>query len=261
MSNLLWTREQVLIALNLYCQMPFGQFHSKNPIIIEFAHLLGRTPNALAMKLANLASLDPRITHSGRKGLANISHLDKQIWLEYQANPEAVGYASQQAVDELVLDKQALATFTSQSESFEIPKDFSAEDKESLVKIRVKQAFFRKAVLGIYASRCCMTGLTEPRLLIASHIIPWSKAPEHRLNPGNGLCLSALHDKAYDQGLLTVTPEGFIKVSPQLKVQKNNNFLQDSLVKLDHQAITLPINFKPNPEFLDYHYQHIFKRE
>ncbi len=52
-----WSREQLLIAFNLYCQMPFGKMHSKNPDIIRFADLIGRTPSALAMKLTNIASL------------------------------------------------------------------------------------------------------------------------------------------------------------------------------------------------------------
>jgi putative restriction endonuclease len=53
-----WTREHELIALNLYGKLPFGQFDKGNPVIIEVASRMGRTPSSLAMKLSNLASLD-----------------------------------------------------------------------------------------------------------------------------------------------------------------------------------------------------------
>ena len=64
-----WTRQQLLVAFNLYYQMPFGKLHSRNPEIIKYADLIERTPSALAMKLTNIASLDPEITSTGRKGL------------------------------------------------------------------------------------------------------------------------------------------------------------------------------------------------
>ena len=54
-----WTREHLLIALNLYCKLPFGKLHKGNPIIVETALKMGRTPSSLAIKLCNLAHLDP----------------------------------------------------------------------------------------------------------------------------------------------------------------------------------------------------------
>ncbi len=54
-----WTREHFLIALNVYCKLPFGKLHRSNPIMADTAARMGRTPNSLAMKLSNFASLDP----------------------------------------------------------------------------------------------------------------------------------------------------------------------------------------------------------
>ena len=65
-----WSSEQLNLAFHFYCQTPFGKLHSRNPQIIELAELIGRTPNALAMKLVNFASLDPSITSTGRAGAA-----------------------------------------------------------------------------------------------------------------------------------------------------------------------------------------------
>jgi len=52
-----WTRQQLLVAFKLYCQMPFGKMHSRNPEIIKYADFIGRTPSALAMKLTNTSNM------------------------------------------------------------------------------------------------------------------------------------------------------------------------------------------------------------
>lgn len=102
----------------------------------------------------------------------------------------------------------------SEIEVIDLPK--IGKERESIVKVRVNQSFFRKAVLAAYDYKCCITGLEIPELLIASHIIPWSKDGADRVNPRNGLCLNVIHDKAFDRGLITVTPEFAVKVSESL---------------------------------------------
>jgi hypothetical protein len=248
----------VLVALNLYCQLPFGKLHQHNPLIIATAALLGRTPSALAMKLTNLASLDPHITSSGRVGLPGASALDRQVWGQFQAQPEAIAYESQTLVDALAQDHAALAPLSSQSEADAVLPSYYAANTSATVQVRVKQAFFRKAVLSSYEHRCCMTGLADARLLVASHIVPWSKDEQQRLNPANGLCLSALHDKAFDRGLLTVTPDYQIKVSPQLKATPASPLAHDYLLALDGRNITLPHKFAPLQAFLEFHSKAVF---
>ena len=75
-----WTEEEVLEALKLYRELSFGQMDKANPQVIDLAARIGRTPSAVAMKLCNLASLDPQITASGRTGLPNASALDRKVW-------------------------------------------------------------------------------------------------------------------------------------------------------------------------------------
>ncbi|WP_374354214.1 HNH endonuclease [Chitinimonas sp.] len=252
-----WTREQILVAINLYCQLPFGRLHKGNPIIIKTAKLLGRTPDALAMKLTNLASLDPAITDSGRKGLSGSSSLDKAIWAEFIENPEIIGYESQLLVDALARQDSAVEALSSDTEPESLLPSFYAENTVAKTQIRVKQSFFRKSVLSSYEGRCCMTGLADSRLLVASHIVPWSKDEHNRLNPANGLCLSALHDKAYDRGLITVTPDFEIKVSSQLSSQ-TSEMAQRYLHGLAGSKIELPKKFVPDRDFLAYHAETIF---
>lgn len=70
--------------------------------------------------------------------------------------------------------------------------------RSAWVQVRINQARFRKSVLTSYNATCCISGLQHEKLVIASHIVPWRMDSKNRLNPQNGLCLSALHDKAYD---------------------------------------------------------------
>jgi len=99
-------------------------------------------------------------------------------------------------------------------------EDFTGEIKRVITEQRIRQNFFRRAVLSSYRERCCMSGLSDSRLLIASHIVPWSHDKENRLNPRNGLCLSALHDKAFDRGLIALDDDFRVMLSQEL--ERNN---------------------------------------
>lgn len=201
-----WTRDQLIVAYGLYCQMPFGKIHSKNSIIINVAKKIDRTPSALAMKMLNFSSLDPAIVESGRSGLGNASVLDREIWSEFHKNWEQAVTNAQMILEQD--EPQA-------SETDEV--DYFSDDTERMVLARRNQSFFRSSVLASYRSRCCISGLSHPKLLVASHIVPWRSNKQNRLNPKNGLCLSALHDRAFDLGLISVSPAYKIQVSKNLK--------------------------------------------
>lgn len=251
-----WTRQQLLVAFNLYCQLSFGQLDSRTPIIIRYAALIGRTPSALAMKLSNIASLDPAITSTGRKGLAGASSADKAMWFEMQSNWESFAIEAEKAVEEL----GASAGIEPDSSDLIFMGeniDYTGSNKTILTTTRVGQNFFRRAVLSAYQYRCCITGLTVPKLLVASHIIPWRIDEANRLNPKNGLCLSMLHDKAFDVGIISISENMTVMVSRK-QVFKVDQFFDSSLLAYDGKPIALPEKFSPHDEFLAYHRQHIF---
>lgn len=247
-----WTEDQLKLALALYCQLPFGKMHSRNQDIIRLAEKIGRTPSAVAMKLVNLASLDPEIVNSGRSGLGNASAMDRKVWEKFQNNWD-VEISS-------AADKLGTVTDTKEEiieEELPLPVDTTRRVE---VEVRKKQYIFRRMVLSSYSSICCMSGLSEPRLLVASHIVPWKDDVENRLNPRNGLCLSMLHDKAFDLGLLTVDSDYRVAVSPELSKLNNDKFIQETLVACHGKLITLPEKFHPSKEFLDWHRQVRFLR-
>lgn len=245
-----WTEDELRLALALYCQLPFGKMHSRNKDIVKLSEKIGRTPSAVAMKLVNFASLDPEIVNSGRTGLGNASAMDRQVWEKFQKNWDS---EISRAVDDL----GAIAEATSPIIEEEIPLPVDTTRKTE-VEVRKKQYIFRRMVLSSYAGVCCISGLSEPRLLVASHIVPWKDDTENRLNPKNGLCLSVLHDKAYDRGLLTVLPDFTIAVSPELKRLRNDSFIQEALVTCHGNKIHLPEKFHPDPMLLDWHSRNVF---
>jgi putative restriction endonuclease len=165
----LWTRDELILAINLYCKLPFGKMHGRNTEIIKLASLIGRTPSSVALKLGNFASFDSTLKARGIKGASNDSKLDKQIWNEFYNNWSEALYESEKLL--------------SKFENFSIEKslNINIEDlpqgltKERLVKTRINQNIFRIIVLATYNNKCCISGITNSELLVASHIIPWSK--------------------------------------------------------------------------------------
>ena len=96
----------------------------------------------------------------------------------------------------------------------------SETERLELVKSRIGQGLFRTRVLSRYSNHCLITGIDNPRLLVASHIKPWASATnEERLNPNNGLCLSPTYDRLFDIGLITFKDSGEIIVSSHLSRQ------------------------------------------
>lgn len=249
-----WTPEQVKLAFHLYCQLPYGRLHRHTPEVIALANLLGRSANSVAMKLCNLASLDPTIVASGRKGLTGASKLDRAIWEEFHADWEGLVLESSRIRAEL--EQASVGATEADPAPEERIDDFTGETRSQIVQQRVKQSFFRRAVLSSYRNRCCITGLSEPRLLIASHIVPWSQDKANRLNPSNGLCLSALYDRAFDQGLITFDEEWRVVLSAQLK--RTEPAMQHFFHPIEGQKIIMPERFHPAPQLMQQHRERVF---
>lgn len=254
MATSRWIKEQVKLAFHLYCQLPYGRIHGRNPEIIALAKVIGRTPDAVAMKMLNIASIDPAITSTGRVGLGNASALDREVWDEFHSDWERLAVECQLLRQQL--DKNSTDTLESESNEL-VPEDFTGETRQIITEQRIKQNFFRRAVLSSYRGRCCMSGLSEPKLLIASHIVPWSKDKPNRLNPRNGLCLSAIHDRAFDKGFITLTDDFKIVVSEELK-RRDDAFVKEVLLPLDGKQIELPERFAPQPAFIAWHRNELF---
>jgi putative restriction endonuclease len=244
-----WTTEDHIIAFNIYCQIPFGQIDEGTPEVQELARLVGRSVGAASRKLANFARLDPALKKRGIKGLSHGAKGEEEVWNEFATNPEGLALESERLV--------AKRLVKSVEETAEIEIDDLPEpgiEREAIVRLRVKQNFFRRRVISAYRFRCCVTGLTNPKLLVASHIVPWSEDAANRLNPKNGLSLNPLHDRAFDRHLMWIDSEFVVRMSPKL-AESNNEAKQtvDWLMSFDGKPLLLPKSFKPDPDLLAKH--------
>lgn len=244
-----WTREEHIIAFQLYSRIPFGSIHMGNPLVNELAALLGRKVGSASLKLANFARLDPVHIARGVTGMTSGSKGEAEVWQEFEDRPEALAYESAQILaNHLGCTVEKLVDV---SES-ELPPP--GTEREALVKLRVNQSFFRQRVLSAYDHRCCVTGLTNPNLLVASHIIPWAENATHRLDPRNGLCLNALHDRAFDRHLMWVESDLVVRLSPSLRQATDaSKATVDWLFSFDGQQLLLPKHFQPDASFLAKH--------
>lgn len=126
-------------------------------------------------------------------------------------------------------------------------------DTEVRAKRRVGQDIFRAMLLKIYDSKCCLTGLEIPEVLRASHIIPWAERVNTRLNPENGLCLSATYDAAFDKYFISFDEDYRLILSPILKEEYTSTAFKEYFLNFEGKAIHLPPIYKPSQEYLAMH--------
>lgn len=249
-----WTREQTIVALSVYCKIPFNKATNNNPEIQKAAKIIGRSPVALKMKVGNFGSYDPELKAKGIVGLSNSSKLDKEIWDEYSNDWEKLAYDSSQ-----IIAKYANQTIEQTIDAEDV--DFSeGYVKERVVKQRINQSFFRDAVLSSYNGRCCITNLSCADLLEACHIVDWSKDIRNRLNPSNGICLNTLFHKAYDKNYIGISPNYEVFVSEKLfDNEENSEFVKTFFFQYHKTKMHLPDRFLPNRDLLDIHFQNFIK--
>lgn len=251
----LWTREELILAFNLYLKLPFGKMHKNTPEVIVLAHLIGRTPSSIAMRLGNFASVDPYHKGRGVGGLKGGMNQVKPIWDEFFNNQEELIFLS-----EKIMAQKENTTVEKKYKDLLFDIDLKGENVVRTVKTRVNQYVFREMVIANYDTRCAITNIDIPQLLFASHIIPWSVNEKERLNPENGICLSPLYDKAFDKGLIGINTNYQIVLSSKLKQKKETDFYYKHFAPIEKQKIMEPLNYCPRKEFLQYHLDEIFDK-
>lgn len=244
-----WTREEEIIVFNLYCNIPFKNSSKNHPDVIRVAKLIDRTPSAVNMKIGNFGSFDDNLKKQGIVGLQNASKLDKEIFYEFNDNWDKLSYES----EKLIAKYEGSNLF----EKYQIPRGAEVEVK---VKQRINQTFFRNSVLTSYQKSCFITGLSNEEMLIASHIKPWKVSNSvEKTNPRNGLCLNALHDKAFDRGFITISKDYKIIVSNAIKDVCDGNTVENFFKIFDGKLIMLPEKFLPEKIFIQYHNDCIYE--
>ena len=150
---------------------------------------------------------------------------------------------------------EALIDTTSQTD-LEAHLNLTAKEgktKLAAVKVRVNQDIFRKMVLANYGGKCCVTGLMVPEVLRASHISPWAEDEANRLNPENGLCLSATYDAAFDRHLISFDEDYRLVVSKAIKDHYTDAAAKGYFLNREGQKMSLPAKFLPSQALLEKH--------
>ena len=244
MERRLWTRHELLHVLKLYCLTPFGRIHSRNPDIRKMASQVDRTPSAVALKMTNFASLDPSLKQGG---MPNSSRLDREVWKDFFAEMR-----SSLAAVELQSGRQIAEESKEYLQRIELfPEGL---DILRTTKTRRNQDFFRDLVLASYEGKCALTGIDEPDLLVAGHIVPWAENKVIGTSPQNGICLNALHDRAFDQGLITFDDDYHVLYSKRLP-----DVTRAALASFGSQKLRLPSRFVPGRALIAFHRQHKFR--
>ena len=257
MARVLWTHDEMILVLNLYLKLPFGKMDRRTPDVIHLANIIGRTSNAVALRLVNFASYDPQLQQRGISGMSHGGRKCGEYWNEFINDREKLLFES-----ERILAQREGTTIEKkfEQEIRDIPQGIVGETKVREVKTRVNQNIFRQIVLANYDGKCALTGIDLSELLVASHIIPWSENEKERLNPENGICLSSLYDKAFDKGLISFTNNQQVLFSFRLKENVGKDYYIRYFEPIRDAVLVTPRKYHINPQFLEWHRDCIFNK-
>ena len=244
------------MALNLYHKLRFGQMDKRQRVIIDLAGKIGRTPDAVAMKLVNLASLDPALKLRGIIGLPGSSQLDREMWDAYHANAAELIPLAQEMFDALFVKDGNESTEVLPGKGIRVLRrpPLGSTETTTVTKRRIGQDYFREVVLNNYNGCCAVTGLPVRELLVASHILPWSGHATERLNVSNGISLNRLHDSAFDRYLISFDDELRLLLSPKLKSLLPSDSVAYHFDAYEGKALSLPNDgIPPDLSFLSDH--------
>ena len=245
-------RDELILAFDLYCRIPFRKTKANNPEVIDLARLLKRSPASVARKLGNFGSFDPELQKQQVTGLVHVGKLDGKIWDEFNNDWNRLVLEARRLRDQL-----ASAPKPAEEVETEITLPQGASERDAIRKTRIHQAFFREAVLSSYEETCCVTGLRITECLIASHIIPWNVSEQYRADPRNGLCLSATFDRLFDRGLIALTDDLVIVVSSALRTSEDK-LIDEMICKYHGVPMVRPKRFMPLTAHLEWHRSNVF---
>ena len=260
MSRRNWTRQETLMAFAFYLcpPLPRKNWGDSDAEIQLLAREIGRTESTFCFKIANLKACDPNRTGLG---FTNTAGMDRQVKSEYLANPYAT-------MSEAMWELEETEIQISYDGAIEVSGPSRPDqlwqlglERVEQVRTRIHQDYFRSVLLANCGGACCLTGIVIPALLTASHIKPWSAAtPSERLMSSNGLLLNALHDRAFDRGLITLDDRYRVVVSSHVPHTPTND---QWLYAFDGRKIALPGSDEstwPSLDFIHYHNDRVFER-
>lgn len=266
-----YTDDENILVLELFMRLDYRQFRVSNPQIIELSgffrqHGYDRSPGSVKAKLENLKAVNPEYTRNGRVGLPGVCQFLRDAWADYESTGFETLTADAGEARMRISNGAWVPPIYDPSEDVELGQFLmeipDGRERQAMVSVRVNQGVFRRRVLASFGGRCCITGIRGDSLLVASHIKPWNSCKGdlvwQRIDPGNGLCLNALHDRAFDRGLFTLDEKLRVELSSEI-----GDYLDDTTVNtyfrpFEGRPIDPPTKARIKFEYVEYHRDHVF---
>jgi putative restriction endonuclease len=180
-----------------------------------------------------------------------VTHLyEQKMWDVYQDSSVRPEELAERLVEQEIESAELLVV----EQDLDL-KSKTGKDAVREVKTRIGQGFFRKMILRQYNTQCCITGLNVQEVLRASHIVGWAEDEDNRMNPRNGLCLSATYDAAFDKHLISFDDDYRMILSPTLKEHCTNKAFQEYFLNHEGEGISKPLQHLPGLDLLEKHRQ------
>lgn len=248
MAQRLWTREEYILALDLYFRIPFGQFHKNNPDVLKLADLIKRTPSSVAMRLCNYVSCDPAMKAVGIEGLSAGVKTCTPYWNEFANNRSKLismaGVCRAKLIETMDMDDEYILNHIS--------------DWDNLVE-ELYDCKFQAIIKRNYNDHCAISGIKVPQLLTACHIIPVSESEDEAMKADNGLLLSLNFAKAYVNGLIGIDDHYIVHLSDDLMTHQFDSNFSSFFRKFEHKQLLLnDVTVKPDKTFLQWHMDTVF---
>lgn len=248
MANRLWTRDEFILALDLYFRTPFGQIHKNNPDIIKLAEFIGRTPSSVGMRLSNYANCDPKLKAAGIKGLDGGKEKCQPYWDEFANSRGKLMSAAIEARTHIV------ESHSNGGNQFYT----HVSEWDNLVNEMYDYAF-QDIVSKNYQSHCAISGMKASQFLVGCHIIPSSENEKEAMKASNGIFLNILYARAFVEGLIGFDTNYKIHFSPELQSHKLENGYH-LFKRYEGESLKLgDVVVKPDVNFLEWHMDTVFK--
>ncbi len=243
-----WSDFEDAACLYLYLKSGRKQLDDTNSEVIKLAEAIGRTPTAVSYKMANFRYVDPS---SYGRGFKHISKTDWDVWNIYVNDIERL-----QLLYKFIISGHSSADAVLTEEKSIEDGNYYIPDSYGTVSLRVGEEKIRINALMLYKGRCSICGIDHPKLLVASHVVPWSADESVRGDPRNVILLCALHDRLFDAGLISVADDYTVLVS---KALDEYNEAKAVAIAVSGKKLSVPARYPPKLEYLRYHRENVFK--
>jgi len=176
-----------------------------------------------------------------------VTRLNDEKWMEVYQTPSLTGAEMASRLSKVKFESEDMF---SDSDTL---NDLEGLDVRREVKTRKGHTQWAKIIRAEYQHKCCLTGLDVPEVLRASHIVGWAEDKKNRLNPENGLLLTATYDAAFDKHLISFDEDNRMILSPVLRDHYDSKSARECFLSLEGKALSKPIKYSPDQALLQKH--------